>query len=184
MPLNSSSLRGALWMGGAVLCFSVMAVSARELLRHMGTFEVLFMRTAISFLILLAFLPRIGIAALRTRCFDLQVWRNLAHFCGLAAWVYAIGALPLAAVFAIEFTFPVWTAILATLFLGKHLKRHRLVMLVLGLAGVLIILRPGFGVLHPASLVMLLGSLCFAIQMTFLKRIAATDSPYAVLFWM
>jgi drug/metabolite transporter (DMT)-like permease len=92
--------------------------------------------------------------------------------------------LPLAAVFAIEFTFPVWTAILAVLFLGEQLKPHRMVMLVLGLAGVLIILRPGFSVFQPASLVMLLGSLCFAVQMILTKRIAATDSPYAVIFWM
>ncbi len=184
MALSPSSLRGALWMGGAVLSFSIMAVAARELLQHMGTFEVLFMRTTLSFLILLAFLPRVGLATLRTTRLDLQLWRNLAHFSGQAAWVYAIGALPLAAVFAIEFTFPVWTAILAMLFLGEHLKRHRVVMLVLGLAGVLVILRPGFGVFQPASLVMLFGSLCFAVQLIFTKRIAATDSPYAVLFWM
>jgi drug/metabolite transporter (DMT)-like permease len=177
-------MRGALWMGGAVLSFSVMAVAARELLRHMGTFEVLFMRTAASLAVLLAIVPRIGVATLRTRRLRLQLWRNLLHFGGQASWIYAIGALPLAAVFAIEFTFPVWTAILAVIFLGEHMRRHRAVMLVLGLVGVLIILRPGFGVFHPASLVMLFGSLCFAAHMIVTKRIAQHDSPYAMIFWV
>ena len=57
------------------------------------------------------------------------------HLGGQASWVYAIGALPLATVFAIEFTAPIWTAVLAVLFLGEHMNRGRAVMLALGLAG-------------------------------------------------
>jgi drug/metabolite transporter (DMT)-like permease len=182
--MNPATLHGVLWMGGAVLCFSAMAVAARELLRHMGTFEVLFWRTAVSFIILMAFVPRVGFASLRIKSMSMHIWRNIAHFGGQGCWVYAIGALPLATVFAIEFTFPVWTAVLAVMFLGERMNRHRIVMLVLGLAGVLIILRPGLGDFPPASLVMLLGSLLFAAQMIFGKRIVETDSPYAVLFWM
>ena len=53
-----------------------------------------------------------------------------------------------------------------------------------GLAGVLIILRPGAGEFHPAALVMLLGSLCYAGNMFFTKRLSSTDSALAVIFWM
>jgi drug/metabolite transporter (DMT)-like permease len=55
---------------------------------------------------------------------------------------------------------------------------------VLGLAGVLIILRPGAGVLHPAAFVMLLGSLFYAGNMIFTKRLSSTESGIAVTFWM
>jgi drug/metabolite transporter (DMT)-like permease len=161
-----------------------MAIASRELLRHLGIFEILFFRTGVSLLIVLGAALGTGIATLKTRRFGLHLWRNGLHLGGQASWVYAIGALPLATVFAIEFTAPIWTAALAVLFLGERFNRGRAVMLALGLAGVLVILRPGLGVFQPASLVMLFGSLCFAIQFIGTKKLSTTESPLAVLFWM
>jgi len=180
----SAALRAALWMAGTLLSFSTMAIAVRELLDTMGTFEVLFFRSLISLLMVLAFVPRYGMGALRTHRIGLHVVRNLFHFAGQFAWVYAIAFLPLATVFAIEFTMPVWTAVLAALLLGERLNAGRVVMLVLGLAGVLIILRPGFAFIHPAALVMLGGSVAFATTMIATKRLSSTDSPLVVLFYM
>jgi len=92
--------------------------------------------------------------------------------------------LPLATVFAIEFTMPVWTALLAIPLLGERLNRGRIVMLVLGLAGILVILRPGFGVLQPAALVMLAGSFAYALTMIATKPLSREDSAFAVIFYM
>jgi len=178
------SLRGAVWMSGTVLSFCVMAIAARQLLRHLGTFEILAFRTGVALLIVLAFALRTGAATLKTRRIGVHLWRNGVHLGGQASWVYAIGVLPLATVFAIEFTSPIWVALLAVLFLGERLTRGRLAMLALGLAGVLVILRPGLGVFQPASLVMLFGSFCFAIQFIGTKQLSRTESPMAVLFWM
>jgi drug/metabolite transporter (DMT)-like permease len=184
MTGTSSSLRGALWMGGAVLSFCAMAVAARQLLAHMGPFEVVFMRSVVMLAIVLALVPRAGAALLRTRRFPLHVLRNLVHFAGQYAWVFAIGALPLATVFAIEFTMPVWTTVLAAAFLNERISFPRLVMLALGLAGVLVILRPGFALVQPAALVMLAGALAYAASLILTKRLSASDAPLAVLFWM
>jgi drug/metabolite transporter (DMT)-like permease len=74
--------------------------------------------------------------------------------------------------------------VLAVLALGERMNAGRAVMLVLGLAGVLVILRPGLGAFEPAALVMLFGSLCFAVQFIGTKQLSATESPLAVLFWM
>jgi drug/metabolite transporter (DMT)-like permease len=184
MP-EPNALRAALWMGGAVLSFSTMAIAVREL-RPMGAFEILFWRTGIAFLIVLALLPRSGLATLATRRLRMHLLRNAVHFCGQYCWVYAIGALSLSTVFAIEFTMPVWTALLAALFLAERITPPRLVMLGLGLAGVLLILRPGSGAgfVEPAALVMLLGSLCYAAQFIVTKRLVASESALSVLFWM
>lgn len=184
MSAGHDPLRAALWMGGAVLSFSFMAVAVRELLRHMNVFEILFLRTLVSMLLVLAILPRSGTATLRTRRFSWHFWRALMHLGGQLCWMYAIAALTLATVFAIEFTMPVWTALLAVVFLGERLNQGRVVMLVLGLAGIAIILRPGVGGFHPAALVMVLGSVFYAGNMIQTKRLSATDSPLAVLFWM
>src|SRR5262245_65480280 len=94
------ALRGALWMVGALVSFSIMAVSVRELLPIMGSFEILFIRSVMSLAILLVLLPRHGLAALRTRHLGLHLLRNGVHFAGQYAWIYAIALLPLATVFA------------------------------------------------------------------------------------
>src|SRR5215467_4772704 len=93
------ALRGALWMVGALVSFSVMAVSVRELLRTMGSFEILFIRSFMSLALLLLLLPSRGLATLRTRNLGLHVLRNALHFGGQYAWIYAISLLPLATVF-------------------------------------------------------------------------------------
>ena len=186
--LNQNPLRAALWMSCAVLAFSFMAVAARELLRHMGAFEILFLRTLVTMVLVLAVVARSGTATLRTRLFRFHLARALMHLGGQYCWIYAIGALTLATVFAIEFTMPVWVALLATAFLGERMNRGRVVMLVLGLAGIAIIVRPAVvdqaaGGLQPA-LVMVLGSMFYAGNMVMTKRISIADSPVAVLFWM
>jgi len=182
--LNQNSLRAVLWMGAAVLSFSLMAVAVRELLRHMGVLEILFLRTLVTFTLVVALLPRTGLAPLRTSRYPALLARALMHLGGQLLWMYAIAVLTLATVFAIEFTMPVWVALLAVLFLGEHMNRGRVVALVLGLAGIAIILRPGLGAFHPAALVMVLGSLFYASSMIMTKRLSSTDSPLAVLFWM
>jgi drug/metabolite transporter (DMT)-like permease len=180
----SPVLRGVLWMGGAVLSFSAMAIAARELLAHMGAFQVVFLRSVVMLAIVLVVVAQAENAVTRTSRLPLHVLRNVVHFGGQSCWVYAIGALPLATVFAIEFTMPVWTALLAAALLGERLTRPRVVMLVLGVIGVLVILRPGFGFFQPAALVALAASVLYAGNMIATKRLSATDSPLAVLFWM
>src|SRR5437867_1062004 len=101
-----AALRGALWMVGALLSFSLMAVSVRELLRTMCNFEILFLRSLVSF------------------------------------------------------------------------------VLVLAVAGILVILKPGLGVVHPAALVMLAGSFAYASTMIATKRLSGSDSALAVVFYM
>src|SRR5882672_2514943 len=169
------ALRGALWMVGALLSFSLMAISVRELLHAMGSFEILFLRSFISLVFLLFLLPR-RLASLRTRHFGLHVLRNAFHFSGQYAWIYAISILPLATVFAIEFTMPVWAALLAMLFLGERLNQGRIVMLALGIVGVCVMLRP--------ALVMLLGAFAYASTMIATKRLSGQDSAFAILFYM
>jgi len=180
----SVALRGALWMGGAVLSFSLMAIAVRELLRTMGSFEILFLRSVVALAIMCAVVAYLGTERLRTRRFGLHVLRNLFHLSGQYCWVYSIAMLPLAMVFAIEFTMPVWAAVLAVLLMGERLNHARIVMLALGLVGILIILKPGIEAVPPAALIMLLGSFAYAATMIGTKQLAKTDSAVAVLFWM
>ena len=172
-------------MLGAVLSFAVMAVAVRELLRHMGSFEILFLRSLVMLALACAMVSRArrgGAAHAPLRPHVPQ----LLHLLGQFLWVYAIGALPLATVFAIEFTMPVWAAVLAVLFLRRAVEPLRAwCMLVLGLAGVLLILRPGFGAVPAGGAGDAARSpSLYASNMIATKRLSATDSALAILFCM
>src|SRR5204863_5102303 len=110
----------------AVLSFALMAVAVRQLLRHMGILEILSLRTLVTLLLVSTVIARRGFAPLRTQRFPVHAIRAVMHLAGQFCWMYAISALTLATVFAIEFTMPVWTAILAALFLGERLNQGRI----------------------------------------------------------
>src|SRR5947207_8010386 len=131
MHSQSNPLRGVLWMLGAVFSFALMAVAVRELLRHMDVLEILALRTLVTFVLVSSVTLRYGFAPLRTRRFPSHAARALLHVAGQWCWMYALSVLALATVFAIEFTMPVWVAILVALFLGERLTPPRILQLVL-----------------------------------------------------
>ena len=183
-PVSHPVLVAAVWMTGALFSFLAMAVGARELSAELGTFEILFFRSAIGLALVLVLLPRRGGRQLFSRRIGLHALRNLAHFAGQFAWFYGIALIPLAEVFAIEFTVPIWTAILSVVLLGERLSGPRVIAIALGVAGALIILRPGVAVINPASLVVLLGAFGYALSHTWTRRLALSDTPLTILFYM
>jgi len=92
--------------------------------------------------------------------------------------------LPLATVFALEFTMPAWTAVLAVWFLHERMTPSRLGVVVLGLIGVLVILRPGIASFNPAAILVLLAAFGYAITMITTKKLTLTETTFAIIFWM
>ncbi|MDJ0957172.1 MAG: DMT family transporter [Arenicellales bacterium] len=169
---------------GALFSFMAMAIGGRELSFELGTFEILFFRSLIGLLIISIFLFRSGWQQVLTQNLSLHVLRNVAHFVGQFGWFYGIALISLAEVFAIEFTIPVWTAVLATFLLGERLTKARVIAICLGFLGMLIILRPGLGVVNPVSLIVLVGALGYAISHTLTRKLALRDTPLTILFYM
>jgi drug/metabolite transporter (DMT)-like permease len=87
-------------------------------------------------------------------------------------------------VFSIEFTTPIWLALLAVMFLGERMTGGRIVAVVFGFAGALVILRPGVAIVDAAALVVLAAALGFAITNVLTKELTNTDPPLAILFYM
>ncbi|HEY8553531.1 MAG TPA: DMT family transporter [Burkholderiales bacterium] len=177
-------LRATLWMVGTLASFMAMAVGGRELSAELNTFQILFFRSVVGLAVIALLLTVHGWAQVRTRRLGLHAVRNVAHFGGQFGWFYGLAFLPLAEVFAIEFTTPVWTALLASLLLGERFTTARGVVVVLGMAGVLLIVRPGLAVVHPAAIAVLLSALGYALSHTLTKKLAATETPLAILFYM
>jgi drug/metabolite transporter (DMT)-like permease len=183
---HRSILAVVLWMSVALLSFSASAIAVRALAPTFSVFEILAMRNAAGVVILLGFAlfnPKLR-PGLKPRRFGLHLARNVLHFGGTDGWAFSLTLLPLATVFALEFTMPPWVALLAIPLLGERLTTGRLVAVVLGFIGVLIILRPGVETFHPASLLMLASAFAFALVAIMTKRLTRTESTFTILFFM
>ncbi|WP_028299528.1 DMT family transporter [Oceanospirillum beijerinckii] len=178
------ALLAAFWMLGALVSFATMAVAGRELSAEYTTFQILFFRSVIGVLIIGALVSRSGFAQLKTQRLKSHLVRNLAHFGGQYGWFYGLAFISLAEVIAIEFTTPVWTALFAFFLLGERLTKARITALVLGIFGLLLILRPGAGVLEPAALAVLAGAVGYALTYIQTKSLTSTETPLCILFYM
>jgi drug/metabolite transporter (DMT)-like permease len=178
------AIRAAFWMSGALVSFMAMAIAGRQLSTELTTFQVLFFRSLVGLAVVIALLQRAGWAHVKTHAIGTHLLRNIAHFGGQYGWFYGIALIPLTEVFAIEFTVPIWTALMATLFLHERMTSVRALAVALGFAGVLVILRPGFTALSPAALAVLGGAFCYAISHVFTKRLSSTQTPLTILFYM
>ena len=187
----------ALWMVGAILAFSLTAVAGREattaldagsLKENLSISQLVFFRNviglAVIFLLLSFHRLRGGKLTLKTHHLKLHISRNFTHFCGQWCWFYGLAILPLAQVFAIEFTVPIWTAIFAGILLKEKLTPIRLIALAMGFSGVLLILKPGYSIIEWASWVVLFSAVAYALAHTLTKRIAGYDSALTLLLYM
>jgi drug/metabolite transporter (DMT)-like permease len=178
--------RVVLWMSGTLLSFSAMAVSIRELSATLSIMEILSVRAAVGLLLvgaLLALRPELR-HDIDLRRLRLHVLRNSIHFGAQYLWASSLLLLPLSTVFALEFTMPAWTMLLASLFLDERMTGSRIGAVVLGLLGVFVILRPGLETFHPAALIVLVAALGYSVQNIATKKLTATQSTFAIVFWM
>lgn len=178
-------MRAVVWMIGTLLSFSLMAVCARELSGEIATQQTLFFRSAIGLacisIILLASRERVKI---QTNRLGLHTLRNIFHFAGQYGWFLGIGLLPLAEVFALEFTVPIWTLIVAAIALGERVTARKVVSILLGSLGVIVILQPGVAIINAASFIVLASAICYAISHTTTKSLSSSESAVSILFYM
>ena len=180
-------MRAVLWMVGALLSFSTMAVSVRELSRAgLTIFEILAVRSGGALLVLLLLLvlrPDLRRYTLPRR-FRLHTLRNVVHYAAQYSWATSLTMLPLALVFALEFTMPAWTVLLAVWFLRERMSASRIGVVVLGLIGVLVILRPGIASFNPAAFLVLAAAFGYAITMITTKKLTMSETTFGIVFWM
>jgi len=173
-------------MTGALLSFSAMAVSVRVLAAKLGVMEILALRAGLGLLVMatLAGLPADLRATINCRHIRLHLFRNTVHVGSSYLWAMSLLLIPLAMTFALEFTTPAWTLLLAAPILGERLTASRIGAVVLGLLGVLVILRPGLATFQPGALLALMAAFGLAVTLIATKKLTRTDSTFAILFWM
>lgn len=179
------TMRAAFWMLGAIFSFTTMAIAGRELSLSFDTFEIMLYRSAIALIIVLILAystgtyRQVGIGAWRT-----HLVRNVFHFTGQNLWFYAVAMVPLAQVFALEFTTPLWVILLAPFLLGERLTFIRSIAAVMGFVGILVVARPDMESVNPGILAAASCAVFFALTYVFTKRLTRTESITAIMLYL
>lgn len=182
---QGDTTRAALWMTGAIASFTLMAVAGREVAVDLDTFELMMYRSLIGAVIVTAIGAATGrLPQVRTGRLRLHVVRNIFHFTGQNLWFYGVAVIPLAQLFAFEFTTPLWVALLAPLVLGEAMTRMRALAILVGFLGLLIVARPGLSPLGIGHFAAALAAIAFAGNLLATKQLSRTETVWTILFWM
>ncbi|OWU84842.1 multidrug DMT transporter permease [Oceanicola sp. 22II-s10i] len=182
---RADTLRALVWMTGAIVSFISMAVAARAVSFDLDTFEIMLWRSVTGIIIVCAVLTTRGLwGQVNARQMRLHGIRNLAHFTGQNLWFYAITVIPLAQVFALEFTSPLWVLLLAPLILGERMTKVRGLSALIGFAGILIVTRPGTGEINAGVICAAVAAIGFATTNVLTRKLTRTASVACILFWL
>lgn len=171
-----------------MLITGILFVGVTGIVRHLGSslpaVEAAFIRYALGTLLILPVLFRAGFRFPARRPLTLYTLRGLAHGCAVILWFYAMARIPIAEVTAIGYTAPIFTTIGAAIFLGEALHMRRIMAVVIGFVGAMLIIRPGFQEIQLGSLAQLLAAPLFAISFLLAKRLTDTQNSSEVVLML
>ena len=176
-------MRGPLLMLAATAVLTCMHATVRHVSDGMHSFEITFFRNLFGLVAILPLALRAGIGNLKSRQPGLQLLRSAFGLVAMFTWFYALSVVPIAQATALSFTSVIFGSIGAALLLGERMRLRRWSAVLAGFAGTLVILRPGFGDVDPAALIVVLSSICWAGALLTVKRLSATDSVVCIVTW-
>ena len=181
----STTIQAAIWMTGTIVSFSAMAVSGREISFELDTFEIMMYRSIIGLIIVLVLAKLFKThREISTQNLSLHFYRNLSHFTGQNLWFYALTLIPFAQLFAFEFSVPLWVMLAAPFLLGERLTNIRIISILVGFIGILIVTRPWLAGLAPGIIPAALCAIGFACSVIFTKQLTQKVSITCILFWL
>jgi drug/metabolite transporter (DMT)-like permease len=173
-----------LWVSLSAVLFTSMSAVVKSLGAHLDSFQLAFLRASIGFVLILPFVFAAGLGVLRTSRLRMHLTRGVCGSIGLMCGFYALTHLSLADATAIGFTKPLFLIVLAALLLRETVRARRWSATAIGFLGVLIMVRPGDGVLEHAALVGLLGALAAATVSLLIKRLSASEGSLTIMVYL
>ena len=174
---------GIFWMCMATLISSIAGGMVRELGGDIPTLQLVMVRNLVALCVLLPVVRRQGVGLPRRSQAPVYFFRVLFTYGGLTCLFYALGRMPIADVYALQYTTPLFTILLAALVLKQHVGFHGWTGCIVGFAGALIVIRPGIIEITLASAAALLTAFMYAGSNTTIKLLARRDSPEAITLW-
>ncbi len=182
-PSRHPIIAGILFMIAAVGCFAAMNMFVKLVGPGYHPFEAVFFRNSIAAVMVIPFVFFSGgLKILKTKRPVGHAARSLMGFAGNASFFAAYQTIALADGMAIAMSVPIFATLFAIPILGERVGWHRWAAILVGFGGVLIALKPG-GSVATGSLFALSGTLCWAMTISFVKKLSTTESPYTIVFY-
>lgn len=186
-PLHGNpNLRGIAAMLFAVLMFALMDTGLKLLAAHYPSMQVAALRAMTSLPLVCAYVAWRGAfgTLLRVR-WRLHLLRGVLGIVMLAAFAFGLRELPLANAYSIFFVSPMLITVLSVLLLKERVDAARWIAIGVGMAGVLVVLRPtGAGLMTLGSLAILVSAACYALSSVLVRILGRTDSSEGMVFWL
>jgi drug/metabolite transporter (DMT)-like permease len=179
-------LEGALWMLGATTCFAIMAVAIRYLKGQQNAFDITFWRSCFGTLVMLPFMLR-GMSAsmFRTARWKLFGFRALCTYLAMASYFFALANMDnIVDAVALNATIPLFTVLLAAMFLPESVGWRRWAATAVGFAGVMVVLRPGFQEIGAAAILATASGFFYAAAGVLVKVLSRTEPTARIVFYM
>ena len=150
---------------------------------NLHVFEIAFFRQLLGLIFMSALFLRGGLRPLITRKFGLHVLRSVLNVLAMLAFFYGLSLEPLAKVVSLGLTAPLFATVGAVIFLRERMTPHRWIALAIGIAGALIILRPGIQVVSIGALMVLISNSLWAVALVVIKVLTRTESSVTVALY-
>ena len=175
--------QGAVWMTMSALLFAIQTAIVRYLSKEMHFLEISLFRALFGVVVMIPWVMRAGLGVMRTRNTGLYAGRGLLSTAAMYGWFGSLALIPIADATAISFTFPLFIALFGVVFLRESAHPMRWTALLMGFAGTLVIVRPGFQEVNVGMVMVIGAGLCIASSAMMLKVAIRTDQPdTAVLY--
>lgn len=175
--------QGAVWMTMSALLFAIQTAIVRYLSKEMHFLEISLFRALFGVVVMIPWVMRAGLGVMRTRNTGLYAGRGLLSTAAMYGWFGSLALIPIADATAISFTFPLFIALFGVIFLRESAHPMRWTALLMGFAGTLVIVRPGFQEVNVGMVMVIGAGLCIASSAMMLKVAIRTDQPdTAVLY--
>ena len=156
-----------------------MHSAAKFLSDQIHIFEITFLRCALVAVVLAPMIFKEGKSSLITKQPKFQIYRIITNSIAMLCFFYGLTLTTLAEVTALNLTVPIFTTLLAFLFLNEKLKKHRLSALFIGFLGAIIVLRPDIYI-NIGGVLILISALIWSVSLIFIKKLTETDSPVTI----
>lgn len=180
----SPSTRATLWMLLSFCFFTFEMIATRMLGGSVPTAQLVFVRSAAQLVVLVPFILQAGPAAFRTQHLTLHAARGLLSVGGFFAFYYSYAQLPLADAVSISFARNLFIVALAALVLGEIVRWRRWTATIIGLVGVIVIMRPGIETMSPAYVVAVIGAATGAAITLATRALATREAPVQIMTYI
>lgn len=183
---RSQALTGILFAIGGTLIFSINDVAIKFLSGGYALHQVILIRALIGMVFVLFFIrfTGAGFGKLRTKRWKEHLFRVVLIMFSNVTFFLGLAALPLADAVAVAFVSPIAVTVLSVVFLKETVGPRRWAAVLAGMVGVIIMVRPGAGVIEPAALLVLVSAVLYAGGNLMTRRMGATESAASFSFFV